>query len=365
MKILFFLGHPAHYHLFKHTIWELKQKGFDVRIYIKTKDILEALLREARLEYTNILPDGRKSSRVAILFGVLKRDWRLLKSLYNNRVDLMVGSEPSLTHIGKLLRIPTLYFAEDDVSMTPQIANMLTFPFATHIISPIPCEMMSWSKKKIAYHGYQKLAYLHPNRFTPQLERISEVIDINEQNFLIRLSKLSAHHDFNHFGLNNDLVIQITQILSEHGNVFISAEGRLPSALKKYELRTNPKDIHHVLSFSELLISDSQSMSVEAAMLGTPSIRFSDFAGKISVLEELEYKYGLTYGIKPSEPEKLLKTIKKLISTPNLKDEWQHRRQKMLSEKIDVTAFMVWLVENYPKSVQLMKNDPEYQFKFK
>ena len=106
-------------------------------------------------------------------------------------------------------------------------------------------------------------------------------------------------------------------------------------------------------------------MSVEAAMLGTPSIRFSDFAGKISVLEELEYKYGLTYGIRPSNPEKLIRTIKKLISTPNLKDVWQHLRWKMLSEKIDVTAFMVWLIENYPKSVRLIKNNPEYQFKFK
>jgi len=365
MKTLFFLGHPAHYHLFKHTIWGLKQKGHDVRIYIKTKDILEALLRETRLEYTNVLPEGRKSSRVAILFGVLKRDWRLLKLLYNNRVDLMVGSEPSLTHIGKMLQIPTLYFAEDDVRVTPQIANNITFPFATHIISPTSCELMSWSKKKIAYQGYQKLAYLHPNRFTPQLERISDVIDINERNFLIRLSNLSAHHDFGLFGLNNDLVVRITQILSEHGNVFISAEGRLPSALKKYELRTNLKDIHHILSFTELLISDSQSMSVEAAMLGTPSIRFSDFAGKISVLEELEYKYGLTYGIRPSNPEKLIRTIKKLISTPNLKDVWQHLRWKMLSEKIDVTAFMVWLIENYPKSVRLIKNNPEYQFKFK
>jgi hypothetical protein len=29
---------------------------------------------------------------------------------------------------------------------------------------------------------------------------------------------------------------------------------------------------------------------------------------------------------------------------PDLKDEWQRRRQEILSEKIDVTAFMVWSV---------------------
>ena len=42
-------------------------------------------------------------------------------------------------------------------------------------------------------------------------------------------------------------------------------------------------------------------MAVEAAMLGTPSLRFNDFAGKIGVLEELEHKYELTFAIPPSE----------------------------------------------------------------
>jgi hypothetical protein len=49
----------------------------------------------------------------------------------------------------------------------------------------------------------------------------------------------------------------------------------------------------------------------------------------------------------------------------NLKEEWQKRSEKMLSEKIDVTAFMVWFIENYPESVKVMKENPEYQYRFK
>jgi len=37
----------------------------------------------------------------------------------------------------------------------------------------------------------------------------------------------------------------------------------------------------------------------------------------------------------------------------------------MLSEKIDVTAFMVWLIENYPESAKIMKKDNDYQYKFR
>jgi hypothetical protein len=37
----------------------------------------------------------------------------------------------------------------------------------------------------------------------------------------------------------------------------------------------------------------------------------------------------------------------------------------MLSEKIDVTAFLVWFIKNYPKSVKIMKENPEFQERFK
>jgi hypothetical protein len=50
---------------------------------------------------------------------------------------------------------------------------------------------------------------------------------------------------------------------------------------------------------------------------------------------------------------------------PNIKVEWQKRRMKMLSEKIDVTAFMVWFVENYPQSIKVMKEQPDYQYNFR
>jgi len=37
---------------------------------------------------------------------------------------------------------------------------------------------------------------------------------------------------------------------------------------------------------------------------------------------------------------------------------------KMLSEKINVTPFFVWLIENYPESISIMKKNPDYQKKF-
>ena len=123
--------------------------------------------------------------------------------------------------------------------------------------------------------------------------------------------------------------------------------------------------MHQVLFHATILVSDSQSMSVEAAILGVPSIRVSSFIGKISVLEELEHKYELTYGFLPEQSDAMFGKIEELLNTPNLKEDWQYRRQRMLQDKIDVTAFMVWFIENYPDSVKIMKENPNYQYNFK
>jgi len=105
-------------------------------------------------------------------------------------------------------------------------------------------------------------------------------------------------------------------------------------------------------------------MSAEAGVLGTPYVRFNDFVGRISYLEELENKYELGYGIKTRDKELLFSKVTELLSVPNLKEEWKIKRLKMLSEKIDMTDFMVWVFENYPKSNEILKKDPNYQLKF-
>jgi hypothetical protein len=50
----------------------LIDKGHSIKILIKTKDVLEDLLLQDRLEYVNILPHERGKSKIAIAFSSLK-----------------------------------------------------------------------------------------------------------------------------------------------------------------------------------------------------------------------------------------------------------------------------------------------------
>ena len=117
--------------------------------------------------------------------------------------------------------------------------------------------------------------------------------------------------------------------------------------------------------YATMLVGDSQTMTSEAAVLGTPAIRCNTFVGRIHYLEEEEHKYGLTYGFCPEQSEAMFQKIDELLAMPNLKQEWQTRRQKMLSEKIDYSAFLTWFIESYPESGKVMREHPEFQFMFK
>ena len=56
-----------------------------------------------------------------------------------------------------------------------------------------------------------------------------------------------------------------------------------------------PESIHSLLYYAKMFIGDSQTMTTEAAILGTPALKCNTFAGKLSVPNELEEKYNLCY----------------------------------------------------------------------
>lgn len=341
MRVLFQLGHPAHFHLFKNTIADLQRDGHETFILIRKKDILEDLLKKSGMPYINILPSGKKS-----VFTLMLRLWRVFWFTLTHRVDVLVGSTPEVAQVAWLLRRRSVVMAEDDASIVPQFIKVVK-PFVDNYLSPVSCNNGVLERATTHYEGFHKLAYLHPNRFTPDSAVVDRYFDHSKPYFLLRFAQLNAYHDVsaNVHGINDKIAVKLIEILSPHGKVFITSERELSPELECYRLNINPLDIHHLMAFATLYIGDSQSMAVEAAMLGTPSIRFNDFAGKIGVLEELEKKYQLTIGIPSSDPERLYNTVKEMIDTDNLRDDYQARRQRMLEDKIDVATFFTDFIE--------------------
>lgn len=362
MKFVFAMGHPAHYHLYKNTIRILSTRGHSIKVVISQKDILVDLIQTSEFDYEviasskpneTLLQKGRK------LLGSSVKLYRICKEF---KADLLIGCLSQIGVIGRLLGIPTVFNAEDDIDYT-LLQGMITYPFINYILSPRPTNVGYFSYKKIPYEGYHKLAYLHPNQFVPDFTIVKEGVGTGDF-VLIRLVNLNAYHDINVKGITEDILRRLITLLKEKYNVFITSEKPISDEFKEFELRIKPEEIHHFLYFSSLFIGDSQSMAVESAVLGTPNLKFNDFAGRINVLNELEQKFGLTKGISANDPNLLQDEAYKMVNSENLRADYQANRKKMLACKIDVTEFFVWFFENYPESTFEMMSNPNFQFKF-
>lgn len=370
MKLLFAINHPAQYHLFKNSYLELNKNGHDVVFVIKDKDILEELLISEKLKFIRLTKKRVGKKRFSIIakgiVDLIIQDINLYRFVKKFKPDLMVGTDYSITHIGKIFKIPSIVFNEDDFVINKFFCR-LAYPLSSCIVSPSICNVGKYFKKKISYNGYQKLSYLHPRVFQPDPEIVKRYLNLEKRYFLIRLVSFSAGHDIEmkHGGINKFDLNELINILNQYGNVFITSESKIPTDLEQYKLKIDYKDIHHLLAFASLIIADSQSMIVEAAMLGTPSIRFNSFVGKISVLEELENDFALTIGIHNSRPDLLIEKVKDMLEIENMKDIFIERKNKMLAEKINVNAFITWFIENYPESEKIMRKNPDYQYNFK
>ena len=364
MNIGFNIAHPSHYYLFKHIIFRLLKQKHNVTIFIKTKDILEELLIEDNVNYINIFSQKKGRGKLNLFLAVIYKNFVLYRFLKIKKINLLVSAASDVSQASYIAQIPSIIFNDDDIHVVPNSATF-GWPFASVLLVPQICYMGKWERKTIHYNSYQKTAYLHPAIFTPNISVLDEYGLMNKRYFLIRSVSLTAHHDKNIRGLSNDLVKTIIEKLTPHGKIIISSERKLPEALQSFQKKIKYTHIHHLIYYADLLVADSQSMCHEAALMGTPSIRFNDFVGKIGVLNELEKKHNLAIGIKPGSPEELMEKIEEIISNVEYKNMLRKKAKQINSNSINLTAFAVWFIENYPSSFQILQNNPEYQENFR
>jgi predicted glycosyltransferase len=365
MKIGFYLSHPAHFHLFKNIIGRLRERH-EVFVLYNKKDVLHNLIVES--DFADISSEIKTNVKVSSKAGLLLQFSLKVLGAYRifrrQKADVIVGTSIIIAMLGRILHFKSIIVNEDDFDIVKKTADF-GYPYADTILAPVVCRTTYFEKKTVKYEGYHELAYLHPNHFNPDKSIVAKYFQPDQVYYIIRFVKLAAHHDEGIKGINSKIAMEIVKILSPHGKVFITSERELEPELEAYRININPIDMHHAMAYSRLYIGDSQTMAAEAAVLGVPFIRFNDFVGRISYLNELENKYELGYGIKTDKIPDLYSTIRKLIETRDLKQLFQEKRKRMLAEKIDVSLFMTWFIENYPQSIEVINQNPSYANRFR
>lgn len=346
MRLLISVSHPAHVHLFKNLIKSLEKQGDQYQILARHKDKTTDLLDIYGFHYECISTAG-----TGIPGFVREAATRIIRShrcIKNFKPDIIVSQmDPTIAIVAKLLDIPYLCLADSEparfiLKSTTRLSELVLTPSSFKLIL---------GKNQYSYNGYKELAYLHPNNFHPDPSVLDELkLTPNDKIIVLRLISWNAHHDIGHRGIKNrnDIISE----LSLHGNLFISSEGKLEDEYEMFRLKISPDRMHDLLYYSTLLFTDSQTMTTEAAILGTPAIRTNSFVGDDDMgnFIELETKYELIRNF--SDENAALIFAKELLKNDNIKDVYENRKRKLLDEKSDLNELLVWIVNNHPDSVK-------------
>jgi uncharacterized protein len=357
VNCIFEINHPGHIHLFRNLAAELETKGHPVSFLIKSDPVIERLADYYGLEYVKMGSKGK-----GLLQKIIFQPVFLLKTIRyvkKNKPALGLGVSMNLPMVSKFTKMQSIGFDDDDMSVTPVFARYANK--ASVILTPSSLAHENRGENHITYPGFHELAYLHPNRFKPD-GSVFELLGIPDGTdyFVVRFNSFLAHHDVGEGGMSFEQKRKLVRSLEQKGRVFISSESDIEPEFQSFRLPGRPEWMHSILAFARMYVGESQTMTSEAAVLGTPALKCNTFAGRLSVPNELEQKYGLCYAFLPENFEQMLSKIDELLALKNLREEWQKRKMKMLEEKMDVTAFLVWFIENYPDGVSTLKGQANF-----
>lgn len=307
------------------------------------KEFTVDLLRAYKINHVILTAKG--SGLYGLIRELLEQQIKISNVIKKHQIELMLQINGIFNApVGRYYGIPTLAFSDTE---NDKWANRLSFPLSRHVFSPTCFERSiggSW-KNQIVYPGYHELAYLSPHYVSGKIKP--------ENRFLVRFVGWEAGHDLREKGLSDSQKVELVDILSRFGSVHISSEAPLPEMISRFASKIYPSEIHDFMKGCKMIVGESATMASEAACLGIPAIYISN-TGR-GYTSEQDKKYGLIKHYRLDQWERILRRLK-LWAVEDLNEEWQRRRWNMLKGKIDVSHWLVDLIENYPESIADAQN---------
>ena len=350
------VGHPAHMHYFKNATRMLQEKGHKVLFFVRDRECIIENIKKEGFDYVCYGKGGEG------LFGkflnIFSTDYSLLKVALKFKPDIFVSmSSHYAGHVSRILMKPHITITDTEYA---KLANAITFPVSDTILSPYV-----WYEKKhsrqIFFKSFLENLYLSDKYFKPDESILKDLgIDINEKYCVVRFVALNANHDVGVKKMSYDDKLDIIRELTKHYKVFITSEHELPAEIEPLRLSLHPSQFHSVVNFASLCVSEGITTASEAAVLGVPTILTNPL--RVGYCDEEERK-GLLH--KAFEKDEIIEKIRELANIKDIKNVYHRIQQELTTEMIDGTQFLVWFIENYPESKKIMKENPDYQNRFK
>ena len=353
MKILIDIGHPAAVHLFKNLIKELSLNDHEILVTAREKDVTITLLKRYNINYISFGPP--KKGLLRKILGTIFFTYKLFKVIKRFKPTIILNSTTIYPIILKpFIKTPIISFHNTDsdpaLNLLKYMNNIYITPnnFKTRL-----------GKNHIKINSYHELAFLHPNQLNTELydKQKENIFGLNTKIILIRFVSWEASDDRGLKGFSLEEKLRLVEKMKKYGRIIISSEVDLPNELEEYRLESNKflnkLEMQFIEYCSSIFIGESGAMAAESALLGVPAIFYSN--KYLGFINELNEKYQLI--LKISNMDDLFRVSESLLNDEHSSGIWDGRLKKLVSENIDLTAFMIWLLKEYPSSYLMLRKN--------
>lgn len=339
LRIAIDILHPAHVHFFRNFYFAMSERGHELLVTAREKDRATELLEHYGIPFLRLSTAARGSVRQAVEFGT--RTAHFIYAARRFHADVLAGiMGPTIAVAGKVLRRPAWVFYDTEFASA---TNRWVYPLAQKVITP-ECYQGSVGSNHVAYPGYHELAYLHPDRFIPDPDRVRAAgIDLASPFTVVRFVGWWATHDRGEVGLTSEQKVRAVRELQKFGQVVISSESNVPAELQPFVYRGAVEDIHHLLACASLYVGESATMASECAVLGTPAVYVATTGRGYT---DDQVTFGLVHDFRHTQFDQALDRTRQLLANlDDTRDAAIQARKELLATRIDVTSYMIDLFE--------------------
>lgn len=337
MRILLEAHHPAHIHFFKYAVKEWTDRGDEVLLLGRDRDVMKALLAAYGWIPYRLLTTGARNNRFP-LAEFLGRQSGVAAHIVRFRPDVVMSCMGSYAQTAGVLRVPSAIFTDSEHQA---FNHRIAHPFATRIYTP-ECFHKDLGPKQRRYRGYHELAFLRPERFTPRDEVLARLDalqpGVKKHGYtVLRTSAFNTLHDIGQAGIGA-AIREVFDLCAAEGPVFIVPEGgKVPAEWERYRFALPPDWFHDALAFARFVVTEGASTASECACLGVPAVYVN--SSSLGYLEEQERRYALVDVLKPGGPV-VEKVRERIAATPD-RARWDAARERLLEDHVDVTSVIV------------------------
>ena len=284
MKILLEAHHPAHIHFWKYPVRELIERGHQVLMIGRDRDVMRRLL-EVYDWIPSEIPKRKTGKNKFPLVEMLERQCAVAKAIRRFQPDVVASLMGSYTQSAKLLGVRNLIFTDSEFQ---HFNHRIAHPFADEIHTP-DCFYKNLGPKQRRYSSMHELSFLSPAHFVRDASFLERYPCLRAHRYVVlRLSAWNTFHDLDHIGIGDQVYSFVEHVKNDYQIVISAEEKKVPPGLEAHALSVAPEDFHQLLAHSRFVLSEGASTASEAACLGVPClyVNSTEERGYLRLLEE-------------------------------------------------------------------------------